>query len=217
LRAARLSRRRVAQPDLTLVKSDERTQVLAGDLLTYTLTYANTGNQAATGVRITDTLVAGLEYVDSTPDGRVSTETYAVTWDIGDLPVNAARTLTVTARVQADVQPATVVANRATIDDDRANGVDINPAGNTFTDSDIVIAPHIKLEKRASGPIYVGQPVTYTIEGYNSQYATAYGIVVTDTLPANTAVVPGSITGGGVENGGVITWAALPACRQSAP
>ena len=195
-----------AKPDLTLIKSDGRTQVLGGDLLTYTLTYSNTGNQAATGVRITDTLVAGLEYVDSTPAGRVSTDTYTVTWLLGDLPVNAARTLTVTARVRADVQPSSVVANRATIADDRANGLDINPAGNTFTDSDIVIAPYIKLEKRASGPIYVGQPVTYTIEGYNSQYATAYGIVVTDTLPANTALVPGSITGGGSESGGVITW-----------
>lgn len=195
-----------AQPDLTLVKSDGRTQVLAGDLITYTLTYSNTGNQAASGVRITDTLAAGLEYVDSTPDGRVSTETYTVTWAIGDLPVNEARTLTVTARVRSDVQPASVVANRATVDDDRGNGVDINPAGNTSTDSDIVIAPYIKLEKRANGPIYVGQPVTYTIEGYNSQYATAYGIVVTDTLPANTDLVPGSITGDGVENGGVITW-----------
>ena len=48
--------------------------------------------------------------------------------------------------------------------------------------------------------------MTYTIEGYNSQYATAYGIVITDTLPANTDLVPGSITGDGVENGGVITW-----------
>jgi uncharacterized repeat protein (TIGR01451 family) len=195
-----------AQPDLALVKSDGRIQVLAGDLLTYTLTFSNTGNQAATNVRITDTLVAGLEYVDSTPDDRVSTATYTITWAIDDLPVNAARTLTVTARVRADVQPASVAANRATIDDDRGNGVDINPAGNTFTDSDIVIAPYIKLEKRASGPIYVGQPVTYTIEGYNSQYATAYGIVVTDTLPANTTLVPGSITGGGIASSGVITW-----------
>ncbi len=194
-----------AQPDLTLVKSDGRTQVLAGDLLTYTLTYSNTGNQAATGVRITDTLVAGLEYVDASP-GAILSGAYTVTWDIGALPVNEARTLTVTARVRADVQPASVVANRATIDDDRANGVDINPAGNTFTDSDIVIAPYIKLEKRASGPIYVGQPVTYTIEGYNSQYATAYGIVVTDTLPANTALVPDSITGDGIMSSGVITW-----------
>jgi uncharacterized repeat protein (TIGR01451 family) len=194
-----------AQPDLTLVKTDGRTQVLAGDLLTYTLTFSNTGNQAATGVKITDTLLACLEYVSASP-GATQSGAYTVTWNIGDLPVNAARTLTLTVRVRSDVQPAAVVANRATIADDGANGIDINPAGNTFTDSDLVIAPYIKLEKRASGPTYVGQPVTYTIEGYNSHYATAYGIVVTDTLPANTTLVPGSITGGGSESGGVITW-----------
>jgi len=194
-----------AQPDLTLVQSDGRTQVLTGDLLTYTLTYSNTGNQAATGVIVTDTLLAGLDYVSASP-GATQSGAYTVTWEIGDLLVNEARTLTVTARVRADVQPSSVVANRAAIADDGANGVDINPAGNTYTDSDIVIAPYIKLEKHASGPVYVGQPVTYTIEGYNSHFATGYGIIVTDTLPANTMLVPDSITGGGVENGGVITW-----------
>ena len=112
----------------------------------------------------------------------------------------------VTARVKADAQPAAVVANRVTLADDGANGEDINPAGNTATDSDLVIAPYIQLEKQAAGPVYAGQPLTYTIAGYNSQYATAFAVTVTDTLPAHTTLVPGSITGGGVEHNGVITW-----------
>ena len=74
--------------------------------------------------------------------------------------------------------------------DDGANGVDINPAGNTFTDSDVVVAPYFVLEKLAAGPVYVGQPVTYTIEGYNAQQAVARNVVVTDVLPANTTLVP---------------------------
>lgn len=195
-----------AQPDLTIQKRDNQLQVLAGDLLTYTITYSNTGNQAAAGVQITDTLQAGLVYVAASAGGVYDAGAGTITWDIGALPVNELRTLTVTARVAADAQSGAVVANRVMVTDDGANGVDENPAGNRDTDSNVVIAPYIKLEKRATGPVYVGQPVTYTIEGNNSRYATAYGVIVTDTLPANTTLVPGSITGGGIESGGVITW-----------
>ena len=194
-----------AQPDLTIVKSDGVTQVQAGNLLTYTISYANTGNQAATGVRITDTLAAGLDYIASS-GGVYDSSANTIIWAIGALPVNDMRTLTVTAQAKADVQPGAVTANRVAMTDDGANGKDINPAGNIFTDSNVVIAPFIALEKRAVGPVYVGQPVTYTIEGYNAQSSTAYNVVVTDVLPAHTTLVPGSLSPGGVENGGVITW-----------
>jgi uncharacterized repeat protein (TIGR01451 family) len=195
-----------AAPDLTIAKSDGRSQVLAGDLLTYTIAYSNTGHQVAAGVQITDTLLAGLAYVAATPGGVFDAETGTLVWQIGELPVNALRTLTVTARVVADAQPAAVVANRVTVADDGANGEDINPAGNTATDSDLVIAPYLQLEKQATGPVYAGQPLTYTIAGYNSRYATAFAVVITDTLPAHTTLIPGSITGGGGEQNGVITW-----------
>lgn len=195
-----------AQPDLTIVKSDGNTQVQAGDLITYTIAYSNTGNQAATGVRITDTLLAGIDYLASTPGGLYAAGAGTITWNIGALPVNEMHMLTVTARVKTEVQPGAVVANNVVIADDGANGADINPAGNTFTDSDVAIAPYFVLEKRAAGPVFVGQPVTYTIEGFNARGAPAYHVVVTDTVPANTSVVPGSISSGGAVNGGIVTW-----------
>lgn len=195
-----------AQPDLSIVKQDGVSQVQAGEWLTYTIAYSNTGSQVATGVQITDTLLAGLEYIGATPPGSYDSGANTIVWTIGALPVNDMRTLTVTAQVKADAQPGSVVANRVMITDDGANGEDANPAGNIFTDSDVVIAPYIALEKHAAGPVYVGQPLTYTIEGYNSQYGTAYNVVVTDVLPANTMLVPGSVSPGGVVNGNVITW-----------
>ncbi|MBK8046775.1 MAG: DUF11 domain-containing protein [Anaerolineales bacterium] len=178
--------------------------MLAGDRLTSTIAYSNTGNQAATGVQITDTLLAGIDYLGSTPAG-----VYAggiVTWDIGALPVNEMHTLTVTAQVKASALPGSVVANRVTIGDDGANGSDINPAGNTNTDSDLVIAPHIGIEKRAASPAYAGQPITYTIEGYNSQTATAFDVIVTDTAGRARPSCRVGITGGGTESNGIITW-----------
>lgn len=195
----------VAQPDLTIFKHDGMTQVKAGDWLTYTITFSNTGNQVAAGVRITDTLATGLDYITSS-GGVYDSDANTITWTISALPVNEMHVLTVTARVKVDAQPGAVVANRVVIADDGANGDDINPAGNSFTDSDIVIAPYIALEKHAVGPVYVGQPVTYTIEGYNSHYGTAYGVIVTDVLPAHTTLLTDTISAGGVVSGNVITW-----------
>ena len=89
-----------AQPDLAIYKTGDRTQVLAGDLLTYTITYSNTGNQAATGVKITDTLLVGLDYVAATPPGVFDAAEGTISWNIGALPVGEMHTLTVTAAVK---------------------------------------------------------------------------------------------------------------------
>ena len=49
-------------PELSLGNSDGRSTVYAGDLVTYTLTASNSGNENAVGVIITDTLSSYVEY-----------------------------------------------------------------------------------------------------------------------------------------------------------
>src|SRR4029453_13892347 len=49
-------------PDLTLTKSDGGASVAAGGTVAYTLTYANVGNQGATGVVLTDTVPANTTF-----------------------------------------------------------------------------------------------------------------------------------------------------------
>ena len=196
-----------AQPDLVLTNTDGVMQVLAGDALTYTITYQNKGNQAATGVTIVDTLLNGITYVSSNPSGAYDAEARTVTWDIGSLnDFNTPHTITVQATVDASALPFSVVGNRAAISDDGANGADYNPGDNTATDSDTVVAPYIVLEKQATGLVYVGNQLTYTLNWSNAGSATAKSVVIEDTLPANTVLVTGSINGGGAESGGKITW-----------
>ena len=52
--------------DLEIIKSVDQKTVVAGTGLTYTLTVVNNGPSVATGTAVTDTLPAGLTYVDST-------------------------------------------------------------------------------------------------------------------------------------------------------
>ena len=57
-------------------------------------------------MRITDTLLAGLDYISSSPAGIYDGGNGTIVWEIGDLPVNDAHTLTVTAQVKPDMRPA---------------------------------------------------------------------------------------------------------------
>ena len=59
----------VAAPDLVLLKDDGVVSVVAGQTLTYTLTFRNDGNQAATGVTLTDTLPANTTFVSASDGG----------------------------------------------------------------------------------------------------------------------------------------------------
>lgn len=206
------------EPDLVIAKTDGETKTLAGNAVTYTITYSNRGSQGASGVTIVDTLLNGVtidpaRLVGDTYQGSNPYSTYdpgagTLTWTIGDLPVDGPHTITVDLLVKADALPSSVAANRVAILEDGANGVDPNPADNTATDSNTVVAPGLALEKGVSGPALVGQPLTYVITATNTNLATAFDVVITDTLPAGVVLVPASITGGGIYNpiAGAIRW-----------
>lgn len=198
-----------AAPDLVIAKTDGQTQAQAGDALAYTITYQNVGNRAATGVTIVDTLLDNVVYVGSSPSGTYDAEAGTVTWAIGALADFNPHTLTLSVTVKEAAPPSSVAADRITISDDGANGTDPNPANNTATDSDLVVAPYIVIEKHGTSPAYVGNQLTYTIDWRNTGAATANGATIQDALPANTTLVAGSITGGGTYDSGTrtITWA----------
>ncbi|MFD3942973.1 hypothetical protein [Streptomyces sp. NPDC058579] len=84
----------VHAPALTVDKTGPATAA-AGEAITYTLTYENTGSGAASGVTVTDTLPAGLHYspeLDSGAGPKPSTVTVnadgsrTLVWNVDDLP-----------------------------------------------------------------------------------------------------------------------------------
>jgi Calx-beta domain/Domain of unknown function DUF11/Bacterial Ig domain/Domain of unknown function (DUF4214) len=126
-----------AVPDLSITKSPDVTNASADTVITYTLNYANGGNQAATGVVVTETVPANTNFVaagsstwscaDNSPAGTSCTNT------VGALAGNGAGgSLTFKVKVVNPVPGGTTqITNTATIDDDHANGTDPTPANNT--------------------------------------------------------------------------------------
>jgi uncharacterized repeat protein (TIGR01451 family) len=87
-----------AAPDLTLVKSADKTKVVQGDQIVYTLTYGNKGSApSSASTTITETVPAGTQYLSCT--GGCSTSGNTVTWPVGSVPAGGGGSVTMTVRV----------------------------------------------------------------------------------------------------------------------
>ena len=77
-----------AEPALTIAKADDADPVNAGDDITYTITYGNTGLAPATGVTITETIPANTTYKagSATNGGAYDAGAGTVTWNLADIP-----------------------------------------------------------------------------------------------------------------------------------
>jgi uncharacterized repeat protein (TIGR01451 family) len=174
----------VLAPVLHIVKSDAGYDPIdAGALLTYTLTYSNTGDAPAHSVRITDTLDANVSYIGSSIPPTVPGPPDYV-WAVGDLPAHSGpRTLTVRVRVAEPLLDGTELVNDVLIQ-----------GSEPFSDADSIIttvrsAPVFQVSKSASpSPATPGQPLTYTIVFTNVGNATATGVRITDTLDSNVSL-----------------------------
>ena len=91
-----------AAADLSLTKTDSPDPVLAGELLTYTLTAHNAGPQDATGVTLTDTLPGGVTFDSATPSqGSCSQASGTVTCALGTIADEGTATIQILVRPSA--------------------------------------------------------------------------------------------------------------------
>ncbi len=196
-----------AIPDLVIVKDDGEATAAPGDTVIYTLSYQNVGNQDATGVVLTETVPAytvfnpansSAGWICAPNDLAGST----CTLDIGDLAAGAAVATANFAVTIVNPLPSGVVevSNSASIADDGNNGLDPTPENNSDPDTTPVIAiPDLVIIKDDGGVTAMpGGIVVYSLSYQNVGNQDATGVVLTETVPANTMFDAANSTAGWV-------------------
>jgi uncharacterized repeat protein (TIGR01451 family) len=97
---------------LAIAKSAEPPMVRADELLTYTITVSNTGQETASGVCVSDKIPAHTSLVGATSPytGPVNG---VIWWSLGALDVSATRSVTMVVHVDGSVPSGTVITNTA--------------------------------------------------------------------------------------------------------
>jgi len=166
-------------------------QVGIGQDLTYTMVAKNSGDVAATGVTLVDTIPQGMSYVSSNASGaQVGKQ---VTWTVGTLDPGATRTFTLVLR--ADSVGTWTNRARATA----STGAAADAEATT-----LVVAPVMRIEKAGPGQAVSGAEFSYNMVVRNLGNGTATGVTVRDTLPAGLTFVSADPTASVAGN--VITW-----------
>ena len=200
-------------PVLRVTKLESSDPVSMGAILIYTIQYENIGNADATGATLSDVLSRHVTFQDTSGSGSFTPgppDGGTVTWNLGQISAGEIGTLTVTVQVKtpSDYAPSdpdtitlgTLIQNRVTLTS--AQGTDQQ----TIT-SRVGQAPNLQVIKYAtSGPVSPGGTITYTIGYENLGNLAASNVRIRDSLPSGTALVPGSITGGGTLSGGTLGW-----------
>ncbi|MCB2179598.1 DUF11 domain-containing protein [bacterium] len=185
--------------DLYISKTDGLTQVQTGDAVSYTITYGNNGNLAATGVEITESVPENTTFNPGAstagwvcaPDNLAGS---TCTYILGTLGAGNVDDGALTFAVDVDdpvVSGATQLVNTATIHDDGSNGTDPTSDDNTSTDTDTLNAvPDIAISKTDGLTVVsANTALTYTLTVENLGDQDATGVTVVDTLPVDVTFV----------------------------
>ena len=177
--------------DLSIVKSNGVSEVVAGTSVIYTITVANVGPSCSSSALVTDVVPAELLGPDwtclATGGGACVAAGAGSLSEIVAVPPGAEVVFTLI----GDLDPAAtgVLVNTATVATE-AGVVDSNPGDNSSTDSDpIVHVADLAIEKLVDPTtVEVLSPLTFTLTVTNLGPSVADAIVVTDFLPGGVSV-----------------------------
>jgi uncharacterized repeat protein (TIGR01451 family) len=165
----------VSTPTLHIVKTDDPDPVNAGDMLTYTIVYSNSGNMTASGVWITDTFDGNVSFDGSNPAPSGGSGSYWG-WYTEALSPSDNYIIVITATVDSPLPDSTVLTNTADITCSEGVSDTTGPVNTIVWSADVAIT-------KAVTPITSlrsGDWLTYTLTFANQGHTTATGVVITD-------------------------------------
>ncbi|MDD2358181.1 MAG: hypothetical protein PHX13_09760, partial [Thiovulaceae bacterium] len=169
--------------DLALTNTDSPDPVITNSSLTYTLGVTNNGPQTATSLTLTDTLPAGVTYLNASGTGwSCSQSSGTVTCTNSSLASGASSNVTITL---TSPSTAGTITNTATV---TSAVTDPTPANNTnITQSTTVNTPSadLALTKTAPANALTNNTIQYTITVTNNGPADTDNLTVIDDINAS--------------------------------
>ncbi len=181
--------------DISVVKTGSPNPVQAGGSLTYTLTAANAGPNAAAATVITDKLPVGVTFVPASSSPACTLSGTTVTCALGSLAMGATPSFTIVTTVDPALAAGATLANTAAIS---STTLDLNTANNSSaistsvtTSADLSVAKSVV----PSSPV-PGSAATYTITVTNAGPSVARAVQLSDTLPVGFTATAMSTSAG---------------------
>jgi uncharacterized repeat protein (TIGR01451 family) len=188
-------------------KKVDKVTASPGEVLTYTIALRNLGNTDFAGVSLVDPIPANTTYVPGSISGGAlyREETDQIEWG-GTVMAGASITFTFQVMLDSPLLGGTTIANVMAVNDGR---------GTSFTKKTATKVQAANLEtsiKQVDKAVASsGEVLTYTIILSNTGSVDVVSASLVDPLPANTAYVTDSATGGAVYNPGLnrIEWTGI--------
>ena len=205
----------VASSQLQISKNVSDVTPYVNEIVTYEINVTNTGPNIAYNVSLSDTLPAGIDYIDFTGADWDCTETSPDVIGCNyTTPLGAGETTTVTFGVQV-TGTAGDYTNTACVNSDDSTAAVCDSVTLTAlpTPTDVVLSMAKGVDENT--PL-IGETITYTISVINVGTTQATNVNVTDSLPSELDF--DSVTGGGNYDSGtrIISWS-IPTLDPNAP
>ncbi|SKB89406.1 conserved repeat domain-containing protein/gliding motility-associated C-terminal domain-containing protein [Parapedobacter luteus] len=183
------------------VKTADKSEVKAGEELTYTIRVTNTGDADYTGIVVTDVIPANTIYKEGSASAGATLSGSTLSWTL-DVPFGASREVRFTVVVAEDLTGVGSIRNVARVTGDDPETPE-EPEAETPTDP---VKSFSSVKTADKSEVKAGEELTYTIRVTNTGDADYTGIVVTDAIPANTIYKEGSASAGATLSGSTLSW-----------
>jgi len=195
--ATRASGTILCNPNLVLTKSSAIVDTNAdgklnpGENINYTIKIKNTGGGPATSVEFNDTIPTNTAVVPGSLTTTSGTKVSENPVKITGMSVNVGATQTVTfsVRVNSPLE-CTDIINHALAKYSGVTKCSNYVTDHVYSDANVCISKAVL----PTGDVNPGDTLNYTLTLTNTGTRNATGVQVDDTIPTNTAVVPGSLT-----------------------
>ncbi|MFN8618537.1 MAG: CARDB domain-containing protein [Dehalococcoidia bacterium] len=194
-------------PEVKVVKTPDGSGINAGDEASFTMVVSNIGAGTAYTVTLSDTLPAGFSWNDDSDACDINAGVLNCAWT--QIAAGGSESVTVTAPTSAaqcgGVENTALAA--------ASNEAQAAGANNQDSGSITIACPDVDIVKTAvNDPINPGEDAKFAITVSNAGPGTAYGIVLTDVLPAGLTWTADNTTNCEIVSGTLTCkWKTLPA------